>query len=55
MVKSYGVWVEKEKDGKRSMGTERSTFVIGRDGRIEQIFRRVAPDDHAALLWPVLR
>lgn len=55
MVKSYGVWVEKEKDGKKSMGTERSTFVIGRDGRIEQIFRRVAPDDHAALLLPVLR
>ncbi|MFZ9932833.1 MAG: peroxiredoxin [Chthoniobacterales bacterium] len=55
MVKAYGVWVEKERDGKKSMGTERSTFVIGRDGRIEQVFRRVAPDEHAALLLPALR
>ena len=55
MVKSYGVWVEKEKDGRKSMGTERSTFVIGRDGRIELIHRRVAPDEHAALVMPALR
>ena len=55
MVKAYGVWVEKEKDGKMTMGTERSTFVIGRDGRIEQISRRVPPDGHAAMLLPVLR
>ena len=55
MVKAYGVWVEKEKDGKTAMGTERSTFVIGRDGRIEQIFRRVPPDGHAAMLLPVLQ
>ena len=54
MVKAYGVWVEKEKAGVASMGTERSTFVIGCDGRIEQVFRRVAPDGHAALLLPVL-
>lgn len=55
MVKAYGVWVEKERDGKKSMGTERSTFVIGRDGCLEQIFRRVSPDEHAALLLPALR
>jgi thioredoxin-dependent peroxiredoxin len=55
MVKAYGVWVEKEKDGVKSTGTERSTFVIGRDGRIEQVFRRVAPDEHAALVLPILK
>lgn len=55
MVKAYGVWVEKEKDGIKSMGTERSTFIIGRDGRIELIHRRVAPDGHAALVLPSLR
>jgi len=54
MVQAYGVWVEKERDGKKTMGTERSTFVIGCDGRIEQIFRRVAPDAHLGLLLPSL-
>ncbi len=29
IVRDYGVWVEKNLDGKKSMGTERSTFVIG--------------------------
>ncbi len=32
IVRDYGVWVEKELDGKKSMGTERSTFVIDPDG-----------------------
>jgi len=54
MVQAYGVWVEKERDGKKTMGTERSTFVLGRDGRIEQVFRRVAPDAHLGLLLPSL-
>jgi peroxiredoxin Q/BCP len=48
IVRSYGVWVEKNFYGQKSMGTERSTFVIGPDGRIEAIFRRVKPDEHAA-------
>ena len=47
MVRAYGVWVEKEFGGNKSMGTERSTFVIGPDGRIAAIFRRVKPDEHA--------
>ena len=47
IVRAYGVWVEKERDGIKSMGTERSTFVVGPDGRIEAIFRRVIPGEHA--------
>lgn len=46
LMRDYGVWIEKEFAGKKSMGTERSTFVIGPDGRIEAIFRRVKPDEH---------
>jgi peroxiredoxin Q/BCP len=30
------------------MGVERSTVVIGTDGTVEKVFRRVKPDDHAA-------
>jgi peroxiredoxin Q/BCP len=44
---AYGVWVEKSMYGQKYMGIERSTFVIGRDGRIEHIYRKVSPEGHA--------
>jgi peroxiredoxin Q/BCP len=47
---SYGVWVEKSMYGRRYMGVERSTFVIGPDGRIKKIFRRVKPAEHDELV-----
>lgn len=46
----FGVWVEKSMHGKKYMGTERCTFVIGPDGRIFAIFRKVKPEEHTALL-----
>jgi len=50
IVESYGVWVEKSMYGKKYMGTERSTFVIGADGVIEKVFEKVSPKDHFELL-----
>lgn len=47
MVADYGVWAEKNLHGQKTMGTERSTFVIGPDGRLSAIFRRVKPEEHA--------
>jgi len=44
---AYGVWVEKEMDGKTYEGIERSTFVIDADGKVARIMRRVKPDEHA--------
>ena len=44
---AYGVWREKSMYGKKFMGIERSTFVIGPDGEIKKIFRRVKPAGHA--------
>ena len=55
IARAYGVWVEKERDGHKYMGTERSTFVIGPDGRIKEIFRRVSPEAHADQLLEALR
>lgn len=55
MVGDYGVWVEKSVQGNTFMGTERSTFVIGPDGRIAAIFRRVKPEGHAEQVLEVLR
>lgn len=40
--------------GKTYLGTERSTFVIGPDGRIKAVFRKVKPDEHAAQVLAVL-
>lgn len=54
IVNDYGVWVEKTLYGKNYMGTERSTFVIGADGRIEAILEKVSPDEHLDLLLKAL-
>jgi peroxiredoxin Q/BCP len=46
VAEAYGVWVEKSMYGRTYMGNERSTFVIGPDGVITQIFRKVKPAEH---------
>lgn len=42
----YGVWVEKSMYGKTYMGIERATFLIGKDGIIKNIWRKVKVDNH---------
>ena len=54
MVNAYGVWGEKSFMGKKYMGTERSTFVIDRQGKISAIFRKVKPAEHVALIKDAL-
>jgi peroxiredoxin Q/BCP len=54
IVESYGVWVEKSMYGKKYMGAERSTFVIGPDGKIRAILRKVKPEEHAGQLLALL-
>jgi peroxiredoxin Q/BCP len=54
LVEAYGVWVEKSMYGKKYMGAERSTFVIGPDGRISSIHRKVKPEEHVDLLLNAL-
>ena len=54
IVEAYGVWVEKSMYGKKYMGAERSTFVIGPDGKIRGVLRKVKPDEHAAQLLKLL-
>ncbi|RYE93527.1 MAG: peroxiredoxin [Myxococcales bacterium] len=44
---AYGVWVEKTMYGRTSLGTERSTFLVGKDGRIHQLWRKVKVPGHA--------
>ena len=46
IVNAYGVWVEKSMYGKTYLGTERSTFIIGKDGKIAAILEKVKPEAH---------
>ncbi|MFP5341670.1 MAG: peroxiredoxin [Candidatus Limnocylindria bacterium] len=54
VAESYGVWVEKEKDGTTSWGVARTTFLIDPDGRIAHVWTKVKPDGHAAEVLAVL-
>src|ERR1035438_3452091 len=45
---AYGVWKEKNMYGRKVMGIERTTFVIGADGKIEKIYGKVKAKGHAA-------
>jgi peroxiredoxin Q/BCP len=45
---AFGVWKEKSMYGRKFMGIERTTFLIGKDGRIRRIFSKVKPKGHAA-------
>ena len=53
--KKYDTWREKVNYGRKYMGTERSTFVIGSDGRLKKIFRRVKVDGHEAEVLAALK
>jgi peroxiredoxin Q/BCP len=44
---AFGVWVEKSMYGRKYMGVERSTFLVGSDGRIERAWRKVKVSGHA--------
>ena len=45
-AEAYGVWAEKSMYGKKYMGVQRSTFIIGSDGKIARVFPRVQPKKH---------
>ena len=42
----YGVWVEKTRDGKTSMGAARTTFLIDAGGVVREVFENVSPQGH---------
>lgn len=45
-TEQMGVWVEKNNYGKKYMGIERATFLIGKDGKVAQIWRKVRVKGH---------
>jgi thioredoxin-dependent peroxiredoxin len=47
MLTAYGVWGEKSMYGRKFMGIRRTTVLIGRDGRIAQVWENVKVPGHA--------
>ena len=54
VAEAFGVWVKKKFAGREYMGTERSTFVVGPDRRIEHVLAQVKPADHVDQLVEAL-
>ncbi|MFD1612524.1 peroxiredoxin [Sphingomonas tabacisoli] len=47
LLEAFGAWVEKSMYGRKYMGIERSTFLIGKDGKIAKVWRKVKVPGHA--------
>ena len=55
VTEAYGVWVEKSMYGKKYMGIERATFLIGRDGTIAEHWGKVKVPGHAEAVLAAAR
>ena len=55
VAERYGLWVEKLFWGRKYMGVERTTYIIGPSGKIVKIFPKVNPEGHAAEVQAFLK
>ena len=46
LAERYGAWREKNMYGKKSMGIQRSTFLIDREGKVRKVWKKVSVDGH---------
>lgn len=46
LADAYGAWREKNMYGKKSMGVQRSTYLIDGDGKVAKVWKRVQVDGH---------
>jgi thioredoxin-dependent peroxiredoxin len=54
VCEAYGVWKERSMYGRKSMGVERSTFLIDEKGRVADVWRKVKAEGHAEMLAELL-
>ena len=52
---AFGTWVQKSLSGRKYMGMERSTFLIGADGRVVREWRKVKVPGHAEEVLAAVR
>ena len=55
VTEAYGVWVEKNMYGKKSMGIERATYLIDASGNIARIWRKVKVAGHVEEVLDAVR
>ena len=55
IAEAYGAWREKNMYGKRSMGVQRSTYLIDASGKIVKVWKKVSVDGHDAAVLEALR
>ena len=55
VIEDYSVWVEKNMYGKKYMGIERATYLIGPDGKILEIWRKVRVKNHVETVLDTLK
>lgn len=55
VAEAYGAWREKVRFGKKSMGIQRSTFLIDSEGVVRKVWKNVQVDGHDAQVLDVLR
>lgn len=46
LAEAFGAWREKNMYGKKSMGVQRSTFLIDPQGKVAKVWKRVQVDGH---------
>jgi peroxiredoxin Q/BCP len=55
LAEKYGAWREKNMYGKKSMGVQRSTFLIDKEGKVAKVWKRVQVDGHDEQVLEALR
>lgn len=55
VTEAYGVWVEKNMYGKKSMGIERATYLIDAQGKVAQVWRKVKVPGHVEAVLEAVR
>lgn len=55
IAEKYGAWREKNMYGKKSMGIQRSTYLIDADGKVAKVWPRVKPEEHPAQVLAALK
>ena len=48
VIEAYGAWVQKHRNGRTFMGTDRVSYLIGPDGEVERVWPAVDPNVHVA-------
>jgi thioredoxin-dependent peroxiredoxin len=55
MLEAYGVWAEKSMYGRKFMGVERTTFLIGKDGKVAAVWNNVKVPGHAEAVFAAVK